>query len=418
MNKNLRKIIAVALALGTFSAFVPATNFNLLTEKVYAADTNDEDTLDSLELYDKDGDKIKYYDDNDYKDRVDEEDAKEDEVYYAKTSFKTIRVEIDGPGERYVKIFNKSSDSARGKDPGDDITLDSDSSVTTLEIKIYGEDTKGETVRNNDDDDDDYDLLNTYRIKVKYNPTDSTSTDTETEKDASDYDSIYLERLSVDGKMIELKESQTKYTYNVDSDVDSVVVRATPEDEDDDDVTINGKDAKYDDNFKVDVDLKKGTNSIEIEVEDGGKSRVYTLIINRGQATEKTEINSGNITVNSNTNKWLQNNGRWQYTDSTGNPVRNIWIGNYYLLDSGYMATGWLNYGGNWYYLGIDGAKKTGWQKVDGMWYHLDSQGKIQTGWFKDTNGKYYYLSSFGGMVYNTTIDGYRLGADGAWIGR
>lgn len=82
------------------------------------------------------------------------------------------------------------------------------------------------------------------------------------------------------------------------------------------------------------------------------------------------------------------------------------------------MATGWLNYGGCWYYLGSDGAKRTGWQWVGGNWYYLDSQGKVQTGWIKDWNGKYYYLNTYGAMVYNTTIDGYRLGADGAWTGR
>lgn len=80
------------------------------------------------------------------------------------------------------------------------------------------------------------------------------------------------------------------------------------------------------------------------------------------------------------------------------------------------LATGWLNYNGSWYYLGSDGARKTGWQSVDGAWYYLDSQGKIQTGWIKDSNGKYYYLNSNGAMAYNTTVGGYKLGYDGAWI--
>lgn len=45
MNKNLKKIVAIALAIGTISAVAPATNINFLTTKAYASsddDTNDE----------------------------------------------------------------------------------------------------------------------------------------------------------------------------------------------------------------------------------------------------------------------------------------------------------------------------------------------------------------------------------------
>ena len=46
--------------------------------------------------------------------------------------------------------------------------------------------------------------------------------------------------------------------------------------------------------------------------------------------------------------------------------------------------------------------------------------GKMVTGW-RVVSGKWYYLStatdsSGGKMLLNTTIDGYRLGADGAWV--
>ena len=116
-------------------------------------------------------------------------------------------------------------------------------------------------------------------------------------------------------------------------------------------------------------------------------------------------------------NKWVQVNGNWQYKDAAGNTVKNTWVQNYFVQADGNMATNWLNYGGKWYYLGSDGAKKTGWQLVSGKWYCLDTQGIMQTGWFLDRNsGKYYYLNSDGSMAYNTTVGGYKLGADGAWI--
>ena len=59
------------------------------------------------------------------------------------------------------------------------------------------------------------------------------------------------------------------------------------------------------------------------------------------------------------------------------------------------MATGWLNNNGKWYYLGTDGAMKTGWQLINGKWYCLDLQGV---------------------MAYDTTINGYKIDANGAWV--
>jgi FOG: Glucan-binding domain (YG repeat) len=59
---------------------------------------------------------------------------------------------------------------------------------------------------------------------------------------------------------------------------------------------------------------------------------------------------------------------------------------------------------------------KTGWtQDSDGKWYYLNNSGAMQTGWIND-NGTWYYLSQSGAMLYNASVDGYTLGADGAWI--
>ena len=58
---------------------------------------------------------------------------------------------------------------------------------------------------------------------------------------------------------------------------------------------------------------------------------------------------------------------------------------------------------------------KTGWLNDNGTWYYLQSNGAMKTGWLND-NGTCYYLQSNGAMAKNTTIDGYRLGSNGAWI--
>ena len=58
---------------------------------------------------------------------------------------------------------------------------------------------------------------------------------------------------------------------------------------------------------------------------------------------------------------------------------------------------------------------KTGWINDKDTWYYLDENGVMKTGWINDKD-TWYYLNSNGSMVYNTTINGYRVGADGAMI--
>ncbi len=89
---------------------------------------------------------------------------------------------------------------------------------------------------------------------------------------------------------------------------------------------------------------------------------------------------------------------------------------NWYLLnDAGIMQTGWQTVGGTWYYLAGNGAMQTGWQNVNGAWYYLLGNGAMQTGWIND-NGTWYFADGSGKMLANTTVNGYVLGANGAWI--
>ncbi|NRT74198.1 N-acetylmuramoyl-L-alanine amidase family protein [Clostridium beijerinckii] len=422
MNKNLKKIVAIALAIGTISAVAPATNINFLTTKAYASsddDSNDETELESLQLLTESGSKIKLYTDSSYDsdDKVDADEVEDNEKYFAKTSSDTINIDIDGPSSKYVRVFKGTSDSTKGKKISSDISLDKDS-TTTLTVRVYDEEP--------DDDvryEDNY--SSQYQIKVKCTADSSDSDDEDSDDSSDDYDDIYLDRLSVDGQTISLSKSKVEYTYNVSNDTDEVTIKATP-DEDDYDVTIDGDSVDEDDKYKSDVELKKGENKIKIELEDGDDERVYTLIINRGgtSSTTGSTTNTASGSPSSATdvsatvkNKWVQVGGNWQYKDAAGNTVKNTWVQNYFVQADGNMATGWLNYSGKWYYLGSDGARKTGWQQVGGKWYYLDSEGAMQTGWVRDLgSGKYYYLNSDGSMAYNTMIGKYKLGSDGAWI--
>ena len=94
MNKNVKRIVAIALVIGTVSAVAPATNVNLLTTKAYASTTNDTDTLDSLKLETSSGSTIKLYSDSGYAsgNKVDSSDVSDGDTYYAKTSSSTVNI--------------------------------------------------------------------------------------------------------------------------------------------------------------------------------------------------------------------------------------------------------------------------------------------------------------------------------------
>ena len=106
---------------------------------------------------------------------------------------------------------------------------------------------------------------------------------------------------------------------------------------------------------------------------------------------------------------WQYIGNVWYYFDSENmnRMAANGWYeidGNwYYLYSSGAMASNWLSLGGEWYYLGSDGAMKTGWQLVGGKWYYMYLE--------NDPHG-----GRWGVMARNTTIDGWRLQADGSMI--
>lgn len=136
---------------------------------------------------------------------------------------------------------------------------------------------------------------------------------------------------------------------------------------------------------------------------------------------------------------WILDGGTWYYLGGSGD-MKTGWqkVGNrwYYLGTNGAMETEWGKIDGKWYYFGSDGSMKTGWQKVNGIWYYLYSDGTMATGWVKSggdwyymldygamktgwlySGGKWYYFyPSSGKMAYNTTIEGYKLGPDGAML--
>lgn len=95
------------------------------------------------------------------------------------------------------------------------------------------------------------------------------------------------------------------------------------------------------------------------------------------------------------------------------------WIGSswYYFDAKGIMVTGWQQLDGAWYYFYTWGGMAKGWAQVNGTWYYLNPNGgkMLSNGW-NWIDGKCYYFYSWGGMAANTTIDGYKVDATGAWV--
>ena len=111
--------------------------------------------------------------------------------------------------------------------------------------------------------------------------------------------------------------------------------------------------------------------------------------------------------------QWMQDEKGWWYKRPDGSYPKNSWGYEayngksywYYFLDSGYMATGWVEVNGSKYYLfpnsdGWKGRMLTGWQWIDGNCYYLDSQGQNEGALYRNT----------------TTPDGYAVDAEGRWV--
>ena len=117
--------------------------------------------------------------------------------------------------------------------------------------------------------------------------------------------------------------------------------------------------------------------------------------------------------------------------DGTYPKAQWLWINNrwYYFNQEGYMFTGWLFYNNAWYYFeenegSEQGKMSLGWKEIRGFWYYFSEEvgaenGKMRTGW-QELKGKWYYLNPQAGadngkMLFNTKVEGYPLGSDGAW---
>lgn len=210
-----------------------------------------------------------------------------------------------------------------------------------------------------------------------------------------DYDTDVKYSIDVDGNLWVLDGGYVK-KYDLDEDFDKV--------------------------YKVDGSMDElsvyDENNMILWNED---DEVYSIITGKAGTTEEDKEEETTTSTG-----WVQNaDGTWNYLNAEGNKVTG-WLqspasGLWYYMDANgvMMSNGWVQDGGNWYLLNADGSMATGWKYTGGAWYYLKptagNRGAMQTGWIND-NGTWYYCNASGAMLSNTTVGGYVLGANGAWI--
>ena len=91
--------------------------------------------------------------------------------------------------------------------------------------------------------------------------------------------------------------------------------------------------------------------------------------------------------------------------------VNGLW---YYMNKSGAMQTGWRLVDDTWYYMNPSGAMLTGWYKVGPTWYYSGTSGAMQANrWIGN-----YWVTESGAMATNATVDNgrYQVDETGLWV--
>lgn len=277
MNKKIKHIIALVLVVNTFCAvpaITPGSILDITTKTAYAASYSPDDgELKSLKIKSLDGESLDLLDGY-YGDTV---KLSEDKEYYARLTDESdgVKISADVEGDDYiVKIFTSDSSDATAYDPGDEILLGKGD--TTIYVRTYKSKSEFRKVKDNVSDCEEE-----YTINIKKT--------TESSYEDSNQDSIYLDKLDLSKGDLNFIKEKTSYDVKVDKDVDSMWIKAAPENSNDR-VRINGKLLESSDSYKKTVSLNEGKNEFKIKVtDDKDNQRTYTLNITRGDSSKKQD---------------------------------------------------------------------------------------------------------------------------------
>lgn len=430
MNKNIKHIIAATLIMSSFLTIAPVgmmtgsangIGIGLVEANASTYKSAANGQLKSLSVYRGTGKETQLYSNLAFTKET--ELTSSTDYYIELKGSDGVSIDAEAAGDDcVVKVFTSNDKDAQGYDPSEIGFIPIDSGNTKIYLRTYRSE---EDYKDAWDDNDVKDCLKTYTLHIYK---DDVSSDEEDDVEYPYLTSIYLS----DGN-INFSKNKTKYNVNVDEDVDKIIVRAKPDD-DDDLVEINGDSVDEDGDYESTVKLDKGENNIEITVENDDETITYTLIINRGGTSEESDdVTSNNINTGSDSflynsgkqNSWITDNEKLMYIDGTGQPLKNKWWfdidsgTDYYFDEQGYAKTGWAQIDGKWYLFNNNGQMQKGWVSNDGKWYYLNAAGVMITGWYKDSTGKWYYLSEDGSMKTGWLYNGeswYLLNSDGSMV--
>lgn len=268
MSKKIKRVIAMTLVLSAFLANTPNNKyFELLVTKAYAS--SDDYGIENLEIEkgnssadDNDDDSLTMYTDSNYGDSTSFERSEYD--YYVKTTGSSIRIKVNRVSGYIYKIFK--SGSSKVYSSADDLDLKEGNN--TFYVRTYEKDGFNE-------DNVEKNQVRCYEIHVQ-------------RKNSSN---AYLKSISLDEGSISFSKNTLSYNVEVDSDIDNIKITAKPED--DNNVVIDDTKVEDQDNYRKEVSLNKGKNTIKIEVGDeSDNTKTYTLNIYRG-----TKVAASNATV-------------------------------------------------------------------------------------------------------------------------
>lgn len=265
MNKKIKRIIAITLALTAFSAVSPVKYLKFSDSNIAYASSDDDDT-DAVDA------EYKAIEDS-YLSNLDLSEGRLD-FSKKKTDY---TVKIDSSNESIVIAATAKNSTDKIKIDGSDVSLDSNNKAEkTVElsrgrnmIKI-----KVETI--------DYGIR-TYNLVINRGSVSDSSSSNSDNSDNSD--GVYLDSINLSDGDISFSKNKMEYDVNVNSTIDEIRIVAQPE-YDGYEVKIDGVAVSKDESYRRTVKLTNGKNTILIELQDSdGNEQTYTLNINRGGTT-------------------------------------------------------------------------------------------------------------------------------------
>ncbi|WP_297417407.1 cadherin-like beta sandwich domain-containing protein [Clostridium sp.] len=279
MNKNIKKIIAVILAVNVISTVSPvALGTYFLETKLAYASTYSPSTgeLKSLKIKSSNGDIL------DLRDGYNGNTVKlsDDKEYYAKLTDDSEGININAAvngGDYIVRIFTSNKADATAYKSGDEILLGKGD--TTIYVRTYESLSAYRKAKN--EENDVRVCAEEYTLNVRKT--------TESSYEDNTQDPIYLENIKLSQGDITFVKQKTSYDINVDSSVSEIKITAKPED-DNDRVRINGDLVDANDDYKKTVSLNNGKNEIKVKVTDSeDNQRTYTLNVTRGDSSDSQD---------------------------------------------------------------------------------------------------------------------------------